>query len=306
MTKKELIAFFENCNICPHNCNINRFKQLGVCRAPVIYKNNTLYFKLNLYQPFFHEEPVITPPSGSGNIFFSHCNLKCIYCQNFEISHNGNGYLVSLERFIEIIITLYQKGCYYINFVSPTHYAPIIIYAAKKIKKQYPDIKFIYNTNAYDNVETIKNMKDIIDIYLPDFKYGYDSIAQKYSNIKNYKNTAIKAIKQMIINTEKIIIKEKMLQKGVIIRHLILPSNIKNSLKVIFLINKYFQKNILLSLMSQYIPYGNSQKFPEINKKLQKEEYLIAYKYSFEKHEFDGFFQDLDSATDDYIPDFIK
>ena len=218
---------FLNCNLCPRNCNINRYETLGFCMAPPKIK----IAKADL---FFYEEPCISGNNGSGAIFFSHCNLKCIFCQNYEISTNNIGKEITIDKFSDIMINLQNKGALNINLVTPTMYIPLIKKGIIKAKEKGLNIPIIYNTSGYENVEALKILDGLIDVYLPDFKYYNDNLAYKYSNIKNYKETVKNAIDEMYRQTGKITFdKNGIIKKGVIVRHLMLPNMEDDSKKII-------------------------------------------------------------------------
>jgi len=289
----------EKCNICPHNCNINRLeKQKGRCKA-------TDKIKVALVSLHNYEEPCISGVNGSGTIFFSNCNLKCVYCQNHEISYEGNGKEVSIEELAEIFINQQNKNAENINLVTPTMYVYQIIEAIKIAKEKGLRIPIVYNTNAYENVETIKALEGYIDVYLPDLKYVNDELAYKYSKIKNYFENATKAIKEMQKQVGLPILDEKgIMKKGVIIRHLVLPSNIENSKRVLKWIEGNMPKDIYVSVMAQYFPTHKAKKFPEINRKLTKDEYREIEEYLYTLNLENGYIQELGEHEEEYVPEF--
>lgn len=208
----------ENCTVCPRNCGTNRIQEaLGFCRA------NS---KVKIARASLHhwEEPCISGVNGSGTVFFSNCNLKCVFCQNYEISHLGKGKEISIEHLSNIFLELQNKKAHNINLVTPTHYVPQIIEAIKISKSNGLTIPILYNSNGYENIETIKSLKGYIDVFLPDLKYFDDKYAKKYSNCNNYFNTACKATKEMFNQVgEPIFNNDGIIKKGIIIRHLMLP-----------------------------------------------------------------------------------
>ena len=218
----------ENCTICPHRCNINRIDgKIGRCKAT----NNV---KIALYSTHDFEEPCISGKKGSGTVFFSNCNLNCVFCQNYEISQLGRGKEITIEELAEIFLLQQENGVENINLVTPTSYVVQIIEAIKIAKEKGLTIPIIYNTNGYENVETIKMLDGYIDVYLPDLKYAENELAKKYSKIDNYFEIAINAIKEMINQVGVPEFDENgIIKKGVIIRHLVLPNNIENSKKVL-------------------------------------------------------------------------
>jgi len=289
----------EKCNICPHNCNINRLeKQKGRCKA-------TDKIKIALVSLHNFEEPCISGENGSGTIFFSNCNLKCVYCQNYEISHEGNGKEISIEELAEIFINQQNKNAENINLVTPTMYVYQIIEAIKIAKEKGLRIPIVYNTNAYENVETIKALEGYIDVYLPDLKYVNDEVAYKYSKIKNYFENATKVIKEMQKQVGSPVLDERgIIKKGLIIRHLVLPSNIENSKKVLKWIEENMPKDIYVSVMAQYFPTYKAKEFPEINRKLTQEEYMEIEEYLYSLNLENGYIQELGEHEEEYVPEF--
>lgn len=281
------------CTLCPRKCNIDRSKSTGFCGSP---KN----VKLALCNLHFSEEPVISGTNGSGTVFFCGCNLKCVYCQNYEVSRNNIGKEVSVNRLAQIFKELEEQGANNINLVTPTHYADAIIEALKIYK---PNIPIVYNTNGYESVETIQKLKDYIDIYLTDFKYYSNNLSLKYSSALNYCEVATNALKQMIKNQPHNIIENGLMKKGVIVRHLVLPNNTEDSINVLNHINQNFGNNVLISLMSQYVPLNNLNNYPEINRTLKPIEYKLVLNH-LTKLDFNGFMQELCSNSTSYIPKF--
>ena len=239
----------KNCNICPHKCGINRnSEEIGRCRA-------TDKIKIALYSTHNFEEPCISGENGSGTVFFSNCNLNCVFCQNYEISQLGKGKEITIDELAKIFLGQQEKRLENINLVTPTSYVPQIIEAIKIAKKRGLDIPIVYNTNGYENIETIKMLDGYIDIYLPDLKYAENEIAKKYSKVDNYFEIATEAIKEMITQVGIPKLDERgILKKGVMIRHLVLPNNIENSKKFLKWIVDNLPKEIYVSVMAQYFP----------------------------------------------------
>lgn len=282
------------CNLCAKKCNKERTEVLaeGNCHMP-------LKLKIAHYELFHYEEPCISLNKGSGAIFFSGCNLDCVFCQNYEISANCKGKFISINDLVEIIKELENNGAENINFVSPTHYALQIVEALKIYK---PKIPIIYNTNGYENLETIKYLAPYIDVFLPDFKYYDEMIAKRFSNAENYYETTLKAIKLMReLKEDKFNTNGKILQ-GVIIRHMILPLCTNDSIKVLETIQKEIP-NTKVSLLAQYTPYARAGEFKEINRKITKREYNKVLSKYIELN-LDGYVQDLASSNKDFIPYF--
>lgn len=288
----------ENCKLCPRNCGVNRINsQIGFCGATD---------KLKVARASLHmwEEPCISGTNGSGTVFFSHCSLKCIFCQNNNISQNNFGKEITIERLAEIFIELQNKKANNINLVTPTHFVPQIIEAIKIAKQNGLIIPIVYNSSGYENVETIKLLNGYIDIYLPDLKYYDNELAIKLSNAPDYFNKAIACIDEMVSQIRENIFDENgIMQKGVIIRHLILPGHTIDSKKIIKeLLNRYKDK-VYISLMSQYTPIKNLP-CDELNRKLSKKEYDRVVDYAINLGLVNGFIQDGESAKESFIPDF--
>lgn len=289
------------CNICPRNCNADRIKNLGFCKAT----NNLKISKVMLH---YYEEPIISgeisstkKQNGSGTIFFTNCNLKCIYCQNSEISSEGLGKDISPEKLCDIFKQIEESGANNINLVTPTHFTMQIIEALKIYK---PKIPIVWNTSGYEKEETIKLLAPYVDIYLTDLKYFSENISSKLSLAPNYFSEASKAILQMRKNQPKDIIQNGLMKKGLIVRHLVLPGQTKDSEKIIDWIYENLGSETILSLMSQYVPMGNANSVSEINRKIKPIEYKILLN-KVEKLGFvNAFIQDFESAETIYTPDF--
>lgn len=282
------------CNLCAKKCNKERTEVLaeGNCHMP-------LKLKIAHYELFNYEEPCISLNKGSGAIFFSGCNLDCIFCQNYEISANCKGKFITINDLVEIIKELEANGAENINFVSPTHYALQIVEALKIYK---PKIPLIYNTNGYENLETIKYVAPYIDVFLPDFKYYDETLAKRFSNVENYCKTTLNAIKLMReLKEDKFDTNGKILQ-GVIIRHMVLPLCTNDSIKVLETVSKEMP-NTKVSLLAQYTPYARAGEFKEINRKITKREYEKVLNKYIELN-LDGYVQDLTSSNQDFIPHF--
>ena len=292
---QELIS----CNICPHNCEINRLNgEVGRCKA-------TDKVKVALASIHNFEEPCISGKKGSGTVFFSNCNLNCVFCQNYKISQEGLGKEISIEELADIFIDEQNKNAENINLVTPTMYVYQIIEAVKIARNKGLKIPIVYNSNGYENVETIKKLNGYIDIYLPDLKYYYDDLAFKYSGIKNYFENATSTIKEMYNQVGAPNLDENgMIKKGLIIRHLILPNHIQNSKNVLKWINDNMDKNVFVSVMAQYFPTHKSNQFPEINRKLTKEEYEEIEDYLYSLDLDNGYIQELGEHEEEYVPDF--
>ncbi len=289
----------EKCNICPHNCEINRLNgEVGRCKA-------TDKVKVALASIHKFEEPCISGEKGSGTVFFSNCNLRCIFCQNYKISQLGLGEEISIEELADIFIDEQNKNVENINLVTPTMYVYQIIEAIKIARSKGLYIPIVYNSNGYENVETIKKLKGYIDIYLPDLKYSNDKISYKYSGIKHYFESATAAIKEMYNQVGNPVLDENgIMKKGLIIRHLVLPNNLQNSKDILKWINDNIEKKVFVSIMAQYFPTHKSNQFPEINRKLTKEEYEEIEDYLYSLDLDNGYIQELGEHEEEYVPDF--
>ena len=294
-----MIEELNKCTICPWECKINRNdKRIGKCRGT----NNA---KIALVSLHFFEEPCITGKNGSGTIFFSNCNLKCKFCQNYEISQYGKGKEITIEELADIFIEQQKRGAENINLVTPTSYAYQIIEAIKIAKKNGLKLPIIYNTNAYENVETIKALEGYIDIYLPDFKYMDKKIAKQYSGVEDYPEVAKKAIVEMQKQVGNAQIDSKgIIRKGLIIRHLILPNNTENSKQVLKWINDNLPKETYVSIMAQYFPTYLAKKDKTLNRKISKREYKKVEDYLYSLDIENGYIQDLGDNEECYVPEF--
>ena len=240
-----------------------------------------------------------------GTVFFTNCNLNCIYCQNYEISQQGLGKEVSVEKLADIFISQQSKGAHNINLVTPTMYVYQIIEAIKIAKSKGLNIPIIYNSNGYENVETIKMLDGYIDVYLPDLKYFTDELSKKYSNVNNYFNVATKAIKEMYNQVGNACFSEDgMIQKGVIIRHLVLPNHIQNTKNILKWIKENMPSDIYVSLMSQYFPTFKAKEDPLLSRKLTKKEYKEVLDYLYLLDLENGYFQELGDHEEEYVPNF--
>ena len=282
------------CNLCPRKCNVNRDLKSGFCGV-----SNTL--KVARAQLHFWEEPIISGTNGSGTIFFSGCNLKCVYCQNFNISKENFGKDITTQRLAEIFKELENAGAHNINLVTPSHYVKQIVEALIIYK---PKIPVVYNTSGYDSVEELKMLEGYVDVYLTDLKYYSSELSQKYSSAKNYFEVCSLAIKEMIRQQPKNVMENGLIKKGVIIRHMVLPNCINDSFKVLEWIKNNLGEDVIVSVMGQYTPYFNASKFPEINRKLKPVEYKLVINHFNKLGLKNGFMQSLDSADENYIPPF--
>ena len=287
----------EKWEICPHECGINRTKnQIGRCKS-------TDKIKIALYSIHKFEEPCISGENGSGTVFFSNCNLNCIYCQNYEISQEGKGKEISVEELADIFIKQQNRKAENINLVTPTSYTLQIIEAIKIAKKRGLNIPIIYNTNGYEKVETLKLLEGYVDVYLPDLKYYDDELGKKYSKVDKYFEIAVKAIKEMYRQVGSPKLDERgMIKSGLMIRHLVLPNNIENSKKILKWIKENIDENVYVDIMAQYFPTYKAKESKDLNRKLTKEEYKEIEEYVYDLNIINGYMQDLGEHEEEYVP----
>lgn len=281
------------CRLCPRRCNADREKLLGFCKSPMLPK----VARADLH---FWEEPPISGTKGSGTVFFSGCNLKCIYCQNYEVSRGNIGKEISVFRLSEIFKELEDRGAHNINLVSPTHYAYAIIEALKIYR---PKIPIVYNSSGYESVETLKMLEDFVDIYLIDYKYTESKKAEEYSAAPDYPKIVTEAIKECYRQKPECIIEKGIMKKGVIVRHLVLPQNTKTAMEVFDFIYKN-TPNAYFSLMSQYLPFGEAVNHKVLGRKITQREYdkVVDYICGFDFQNV--YIQERVSSSDKFIPPF--
>ncbi len=284
------------CNLCPRRCNAERTQTEnlnGYCKMP-------LSPKVARAALHYWEEPSISGTNGSGTVFFSGCTLSCVFCQNSDISSGGFGSVISPERLAEIFCELENKGAHNINLVSPTHFATAIIKALRIYK---PKIPVVYNSGGYDTVEQIKVLKDYVDIFLMDLKYLSAERAKLYSGAEDYPQVAVNALKQAYLNQPECIFENGIMQKGVIVRHLILPQGTNEAISVFDWVREN-TPNAYFSIMSQYIPCGKATQLPKINRKITKREYEKVLNHICETGFSNVYMQERSSAEKIYIPPF--
>lgn len=293
-----MLDLLKNCRICPRKCGINRYERRGTCGAGV---------SITAAKAYLHrwEEPCISGETGSGTIFFSGCNMKCVFCQNYKISHENYGREISIGRLAEIMLELQEQGAANINLVSPTPYALHIVEAAAAAREKGLSIPILYNTNGYETVETVELLKGTADVYLPDIKYFSDNCAFRYSGVKNYFEHTSKAVLAMYKQVGFPEFDEKgLIKKGVLIRHLVLPDLLTDSTKILEWIKDNIGSKAFISLMCQYTPLYKASEYEEINRRLEEWEYDLIIDYFFKIGLENGFVQELSSAESDYVPDF--
>lgn len=286
---------YEHCALCPRQCGIDRTKgEVGFCREP------DKIFAARAAAHYW-EEPLISGSFGSGAVFFSGCTLKCCFCQNGVISQQNLGKEITSEHLREIFLRLIDDGVQNINLVTPTHFLPSILPA---LTPKLP-VPVVYNCGGYERVETLKELDGLVDIYLPDMKYSDARLASRLSAAPDYVETAKAAIKEMYRQVGSAVIEDEQLQRGMIVRHLILPGFLDNSLGVLDWFAETFPKgDVLFSLMSQYVPMGKAKDLPPLNRSVTEEEYDAVLSYLDFLGIENGYTQDFSAASEDYIPDF--
>ena len=292
-----MLTLLKKCCLCPRNCGINRYETTGVCGAGD-------KIKLAFYSIHEWEEPIISGTNGSGTIFFSHCNLKCIFCQNKKISTDGYGKEIDNDKLIDIMYELQNKGVHNINLVTPTHYVPQIVLALKKAKAEKLNIPVVYNTSSYENTDTIRLLNGLIDVYLADLKYYDNNLASNYSKAPNYFEVAVKAIDEMYKQVGNPVIKDGILKKGLIVRVLILPGHVDDAKKIIEYLWKKYNHNIYISIMNQYTPIKSDYKFENLNRRVSDTEYDEVVDFAYNLGILNAFIQDGLAASESFIPDF--
>jgi putative pyruvate formate lyase activating enzyme len=267
------LSLLESCEVCPHRCGVNRLKgELGFCKTG---KNAVV----DSYFPHRGEEKPIRGYRGSGTVFFSYCNMRCVYCQNYQISQLGEGREVSPEELAEIFLELQAMGCHNLNLVTPSHVVPQILSALYLAVKKGFRLPVVYNTSSFDSLESLRLLEGIVDIYLADLKYADREIARKYSKVKNYPEIAMTAIKEMHRQVGDLILDEKGIAlRGVIIRHLVLPNGLAGTEKVVEFLGS-LSKNMAVNVMDQYYPSYMAWKYPELSRRITQREYHQALSY---------------------------
>ena len=296
-----MIEKLEECKLCPRECKVNRLKgKIGFCGAT---SNNIKIARAALH---YWEEPCISGEVGSGTVFFSHCTLKCVFCQNFAISQcNYYGKEVTIERLAEIFLELQEKGALNINLVTPTHYVYHIIEALDIAKKKGLKLPVIYNTSGYEKVETIRLLKGYVDVYLPDFKYFNSNYSSKYSKAPKYFDYVTEAIKEMVNQVGEVTFdNDGIVKSGVIIRHLMIPGLLFDSKKIIDYIYKTFGDKVYISIMNQYTPLDNVRNYEEINRPLNPKHYDSLVDYALSIGVKNGFIQEEGTDKESFIPLF--
>ena len=271
----EFLSEYEACILCPWECGINRLKgEKGKCEAPG-------YLKINDYMPHFGEESCLVGEGGSGAIFISHCTLRCIFCQTYELSWKGEGSRVDQDRFFKIIMELVKDGCENINFISPTQYVPHIKWVVKEVKSKSIDIPIVYNTSGFEKEEIIHSLNGTVDIYLTDMKYWSQEVSKKLCGVKNYASIAKEAIKAMHRQVGDLVITDSGIAKrGILVRHLVLPGLVEESFKILEWIAAEVSQNTYVNIMGHYRPCHLASSVPGFNRTLRLEEYHLVLNYA--------------------------
>ena len=293
-----MLELYKKCNLCPRNCLVDRTKTLGYCKA-------TDKVKVARSALHYFEEPSISGSNGSGTIFFSNCNLKCCYCQNKEISTDGFGKEITIERLSEMMLELEEKHANNINLVTPTHYVPSIIEAIKIARSKGLSIPIVYNTSGYESVETLKLLDGYIDIYLTDFKYFDNKLGKDLSKCSNYFEVASKALDEMYRQTGKNKFNDNgLMTKGIIVRCLVLPTKSDDAKKIIDYLYKKYQDNIYLSIMNQYTPVNYIKDYIFLNKTVSEDEYNDVIEYAIDLGIKNAYMQEGGTCSESFIPSF--
>jgi len=282
--ERRIEALYErmsSCRLCPHECGVERLKgEKGFCKVgakPVVAS----------YGPHFGEERALVGSGGSGTIFFTYCNMACVYCQNWEISHLGEGDEITIEDLAKIMLILQVWGCHNINLVTPTHQVPFIVHAIKIAAEKGLSLPIVYNCGGYESVETLRLLEGIIDIYMPDIKYMDEKVALKLSKVKRYPQVVREAVKEMHRQVGDLVIENGIAKRGLIIRHLVLPGDLSQTEEVIKFVAEEISRNTYFNLMDQYRPCGEAWKYPPLDRMITKEEWNraleLAKKYGLER-----------------------
>ena len=290
------------CDLCPRKCLVDRKKgEKGIC-------GQTENLKVARAALHFWEEPCISGDAGSGTVFFSGCPLHCVFCQNENIANGTVGKEISLERLVDIFLELQEKGANNINLVTPGHFVPQIVKALDQARKEGLTLPVVYNTSSYETVDTIKMLEGYVDIYLPDFKYMSPVLSKKYSHAPDYAEVAKAAIAEMVRQTGKAVFvngdEDNLILRGTIVRHLTLPGCMEDSMQILKYLHDTYGDKIYISIMNQFTPLSNLEKYPELNRRITDEEYETLVDYAINIGIENGFIQEGDTAEESFIPAF--
>lgn len=287
----------ERCALCPRECGADRKKAPGFCGAGA-------EIRVARAAPHFWEEPCISGSKGSGTVFFSGCQLHCVYCQNRAISDGRAGKTITRERLTEIFFELLGKGVHNVNLVTPDPYLPAVAEAIGDAKKKGFPLPFVMNCSGYEKPEALRALEGLIDVYLPDFKYASPLLAKKYSFAPDYPAVAKEALAEMVRQQPKAVYDaDGLLQKGVLVRHLLLPGHTEDSEKVLAYLRTHYGDSVRVSIMSQFTPFG-LEKFPELNRTVTEEEYDEVVSFAWKLGYRDAYIQDGSAASESFIPEF--
>ena len=282
-----------NCSLCPNNCKVDKNTTKGACGTD----NSVRIAKYYLHK---FEEPVVSGSVGSGTVFFCGCSLQCVFCQNYELSRNMRGKEISVLELANIFKALESMGAHNINLVNPTHYSNKIIQALELYR---PNIPIVYNTHGYENIQMLEKMNDYVDVYLPDIKFFSPTLSKRYTGKDNYFSVASKAIEFMVKSKPLTFGDDGLIKSGVIVRHLVLPQSVSDSKKILDWFSNIKDK-AYINVMSQYTPFGDIDKFPELKRKLTKREYETVIDYAISLGIENMYYQDAQSASEEYIPNW--
>lgn len=290
------------CDLCPRKCLVDRKKgEKGIC-------GQTENLKVARAALHFWEEPCISGDAGSGAVFFSGCSLHCVFCQNENIANGTVGKEISLERLVDIFLELQEKRANNINLVTPGHFVPQIVKALDQARKEGLTLPVVYNTSSYETVDTIKMLEGYVDIYLPDFKYMSPVLSKKYSHAPDYAEVAKAAIAEMVRQTGKAVFvngdEDNLILSGTIVRHLTRPGCMADSMQIVKYLHDTYGDKIYISIMNQFTPLSNLEKYPELNRRITDEEYETLVDYAIDIGIENGFIQEGDTAEESFIPAF--
>ncbi len=295
---KEAYKLLDGCRLCPRRCGINRLKgEVGFCKAP-------LAPMVSSFHAHFGEEPPISGRDGSGTIFFTHCSLRCVFCQNYPISHLGEGRETSIEELACMMLELQSQGCHNINFVTPTHYMPQILNSVVASKKKGLNVPLVYNCGGYESMEALQILDGVIDIYMPDAKYSNKDVSKKYSSAPDYFEVSRETLKEMHRQVGDLKIAKGIAQRGLLIRHLVMPEGLSGSGKMFDFIVKELSPDTYVNIMAQYYPCHQAFKFPKISRRITHREYVDTLKLAKEKGLRGGFKQVLKTIDRVRVPEW--
>ncbi|MBR3268619.1 MAG: 4Fe-4S cluster-binding domain-containing protein [Oscillospiraceae bacterium] len=290
-----------NCTMCPRKCGVNREQQRGFCGEFSV-------FRIARAAPHYWEEPPISGQNGSGTVFFSGCNLQCIYCQNHDIAVSGIGYTVTSEQLISVFFSLAEQGVHNINLVTPSHFSFQLVPVLEQAKKRGLDLPVIWNSGGYDSVDTLNALDGLIDIYLPDFKYINPQTAKEYSRAEDYPDVAKAAIAEMFRQCGSPVTDPKtgLMHSGVQVRHLILPGHAQEARKILWYLYQQYGNRIGYSIMSQYTPMKHMQNHPLLSRRITQREYEHVLQYAVQIGIQNAFSQEGEAASESFIPEFYS